>query len=158
MATPATPANPVHASGTCTAPVAFARRVFERHRDFYGDEAPHDPALLTPRLDAALRHEWAGTTGELGPLDVDPWMGAQDGEIGTPVTFRLLAAKGGAATVRMDYPFLSEPGARPQRRTVRLLLRREMGGCWRLDDLITPAGQSLRTLDALRRGAEPAIP
>lgn len=142
------PASPAQAAGGCPTPIAFARQVFERHRDFYWSDAPHDPALLTPGFEAALRREWAVAQGEVGRLDVDPWLGAQDGEIGAPVTFRLLSATGGASTVVMDYPFLSEPGARPQARRVRLLLRRSAGACWQLDDLVMPAGQSLRTLFA----------
>lgn len=151
VAPPVAPPTATATGGACPAPLApvtFARRLFERHRDFYWDEAHHDPAWLTPRFDAALRREWAYAKGEVGHLDVDPWLGAQDGDIGAPVTFRLLAGQGGVSTVLMRYPFLTEPGARPQRHTVRLLLRRAAGGCWQLDDLITPAGQSLRTLYA----------
>ena len=148
VAAPVAPATFAHAGGACPAPVAFARGLFEQHRNFYWDEAHHDPTVLTPRFDAALRCEWAFAKGEVGDLDVDPWLGAQDGAIGAPVTFRLLARQGGAATVLMSYPFLTEPSARPQRRSVRLRLRRAAGGCWQLDDLITPGGQSLRTLYA----------
>ncbi len=148
VASAAAPAAPAPERGACSSPVAFARSVFERHRDFYWDDAHHDPNLLTPRFVAALRREWAVAQGEVGALDVDPWLGAQDGDIGAPVTFRLLSAKGGTSTVVMDYPFLPAPGARPQVRRVRLLLRRAAGACWQLDDLVTPAGQSLRKLFA----------
>ena len=130
----------------CLSPQAFAQALYERHRGFYWDQAHHDPTLFTPGFEAALRQEWAYANGEVGHFNDDPWLGAQDGEMMRPPRFLLRARHRTQATVVLVYPFQAGPGTPTQTREVRLLLRREGAGCWRLDDFITPMGRSLRAL------------
>ncbi|MCR2531469.1 hypothetical protein NSP46_25670, partial [Salmonella enterica] len=56
----------------------------------------------------------------------------------------------GTAIVAMRYPFVLEPGGPRTPQVVHLVLKREASQCWRLDDFITPLGDSLQRLYAAR--------
>ena len=43
--------------------------------------------FTTPEFGALLKKEWAYSKAEVGHMDYDPWLGAQEGEIGKPVRF-----------------------------------------------------------------------
>lgn len=76
-------------------------------------------------------------------MDYDPWLGAQDGEIGKPVRFSVESESPDTAVVAMSYPYVLDHKHRPERHTVHLVLRKGEDECWRLQDFITPLGESL---------------
>lgn len=137
---------PAHAA--CTAPAEWARTFQQAHADFHAAPDRHDPSLFTPAFDAALRREWAYAQGEVGHLDYEPWLGAQDGEIGGTPVFETESELRDTAIVAMRYPFVLEPGGPRTQQVVHLVLKREASPCWRLDDFITPLGDSLQRLYA----------
>ena len=104
------------------------------------------PALFTPAFDAALRKEWAYAKGEVGRLDYDR-LGAGR-HIAEPIAFEAESVQEDAAVVAMRYAFVLDPGAAPGKHAVHLALKKEGARCWRLDDFITPRGDSLMRLFA----------
>ncbi len=135
-------AGPTRAS--CPAPEQWSRDFQQTHADFYWNRERHDPSLYTPGFDTALRGEWAYAQGEVGHLDYDPWLGAQDGDMGAPPAFETESALEDTAIVSMRYLFVLEPGGPKTPQVVHLILKRQAPQCWRLDDFITPLGESLR--------------
>ena len=67
------------AAADCPKAADWARAFYSEHYFFYGG-AP-DPILqfTTPEFGALLKKEWAYSKGEVGHMDYDPWLGAQDG-------------------------------------------------------------------------------
>lgn len=134
------------AIGACLTknPETFAQHFFEQHREFYHQPTERLDEVVTPALRRALAAHYRCAEAEgLCHIDYDPWLGAQDGEIRSPVEFRTTAHRGNRATVRMTYQFVvaKPPG---QRHQVTLLLQTAPGDkCWWIDDLITPLGDSL---------------
>ena len=51
--------------------------------------------------------------GEVGRLDYDPWLGAQDGDIAEPIAFEAESVQEDAAVVAMRYAFVLDPAPRP---------------------------------------------
>ena len=76
-------------------------------------------------------------------MDYDPWVGAQEGEIGKPVRFSVETESKDTAVVAMSYPFMLDPKRQPERHTAQLVLRKQEHECWHLHDLIIPLGESL---------------
>ncbi|CAB3834291.1 hypothetical protein LMG3412_00910 [Achromobacter deleyi] len=139
-------AGPVQAG--CPAPEQWTRSFQQDHADFHWNTERHDPSLYTPAFDAALRGEWAYAKGEVGHLDYDPWLGAQDGDIGGAPVFEAESTSEDTAIVAMRYPFVLEAGGPKTPQIVHLILKRQPSRCWQLDDFITPLGESLRRVYA----------
>jgi hypothetical protein len=131
------------AAADCPKAADWARAFYSGHYSFYAG-AP-DPILqfTTPEFGALLKKEWAYSNGEVGHMDYDPWLGAQEGEIGKPVRFSVETESPDMAVVSMSYPFVLEPKRPPERHTVHLVLRKREHECWHLHDFITPRGESL---------------
>jgi hypothetical protein len=132
-----------HANAACSQPTDWAQAFYAKHYRFYVADSNIDPNLLTPEFAALLKKEWAFSKGEVGHLDYDPWLGAQDGEIGKPVRFSKESGDPDIAVVAMSYLFALEPGRPTPPHAVHLVLRKKSNECWRLHDLITPLGESL---------------
>ncbi len=138
---------------------AQAEDLFSRHYSFYNGELSERPAdegpALTPQLQALLEahHQCQRQHGQCH-LDYDPWLGAQDGEIGAPLSWTL-QIDGERAEVVLGYPLLLGAGQAPRSQQVRLLWQRTAApACWLLADLVTPLGDSL----AARYRQPPALP
>ena len=131
------------AAADCPKAADWARAFYSEHYSFYAG-AP-DPILefTTPEFGALLKKEWAYSKGEVGHMDYDPWLGAQDGEIGKPVRFSVETESPDMAVVSMSYPFVLDPKRPPERHTAHLVLRKREHECWHLHDFITPLGESL---------------
>ncbi len=131
------------AAADCPKAADWARAFYSEHYSFYAG-AP-DPILefTTPEFGALLKKEWAYSKGEVGHIDYDPWLGAQDGEIGKPVRFSVETESPNMAVVSMSYPFVLDPKRPPERHTAHLVLRKREHECWHLHDFITPLGESL---------------
>jgi hypothetical protein len=127
----------------CPKAADWARAFYAEHYFFYAGEP--DPILqfTTPEFGALLKKEWAYSKGEVGHLDYDPWLGAQDGEIGKPVRFSVESESPDTAVVSMSYPYVLDPKNPPERHTAHLVLRKREHECWHLADFITPKGESL---------------
>ncbi len=131
------------AAADCPKAADWARAFYSEHYSFYAG-AP-DPILefTTPEFGALLKKEWAYSKGEVGHIDYDPWLGAQDGEIGKPVRFSVETESPNMAVVSMSYPYVLDPKRPPERHTAHLVLRKREHECWHLHDFITPLGESL---------------
>gem|GEM_PF-808382 len=131
------------AAADCPKPADWARSFYSEHYSFYAD-AP-DPILqfTTPEFGALLKKEWAYSKGEVGHMDYDPWLGAQDGKIGKPVRFSVETESPDTVVISMSYPYVLDPKRPPERHTVHLVLRKREQDCWHLQDFITPKGESL---------------
>ena len=123
-------------------PAVVAKSFYADHAEFSSEDPAKIKAIVTQRLFEALDREHKCAQGQICALEADPWMDAQDGEIGKPVEFATVSNSGIAATVSMTYPFILDKT--PRRQHVTLLLRRDSAkGCWLLNDLVGPRGDSL---------------
>lgn len=139
---------PLLAFGACPTPERWAEAFYKDHYFFYvGAPASSLLPLVTAQFGDLLKKEAAYAGGEVGHLDYDPWLGAQDGEIGEPLVFHPASAMGHETVVSMTYSFGLGEATSLATHTVRLVVHND-GHCWRLHDLITPAGDSLSDLFA----------
>lgn len=130
----------------CEQPAEWAKQFQNNSPEFYAG-AP-DAALLkqvTPELGALLKQEAAYADGEIGHLDYDPWLGAQDGSMQVP-RFEVESETADLAIVALRFQFDAGDGNSVEKRVAHLILRKETDACWRLADLITPYGESLAYL------------
>ena len=126
-------------------PAVVAKSIFVNHYDFYYEDPTPKKALLTPSLFRVLKkqHDDVTRTGQIGALDCDPWINAQDGSISGPHRFETLEKSDGEAVVRFNYTFKFGPeSVRPQSVLIKLQRASPRSG-WQLADLIMPNGQSL---------------
>ena len=108
-------------------------------------------ALLVSRAFNLLKHQYElHTSGqEIGNLDCDPWINAQDGEIVEPFRFITVRNHDLEAVIRLDYVFEFAPKrSRPQSVIIKFQCSRS-GSRWQLSDFIMPNNESL--LDLLER-------
>jgi len=131
------------AAADCPKAADWARAFYSEHYSFYADPSDGVLQLATPEFGALLKREWDYAKGEIGHLDYDPWLGAQDGEIGKPVRFSVETESPDTAIVSMSYPFVLESKHPPERHVVHLVLRKREHECWQLQDFITSRGDSL---------------
>lgn len=131
------------AAADCPKAADWARVFYTDHYLFYSGDP--DPVLkfTTPEFGALLKKEWAYAKGEVGHMDYDPWLGAQDGKIGKPVRFSVESELPDVVIVAMSYPYVLDPKRPSERHTVHLVLHKGEQDCWHLQDFITPAGDSL---------------
>jgi len=134
------------AAADCPKAVDWARAFYSEHYFFYANAPDPILQLTTPEFGALLKKEWAYSKGEVGHFDYDPWLGAQDGEIGKPVRFSVESESPDVAVVSMSYPFVLDPKHPPEQHTVHLVLRKRGQECWHLHDFITARGESLSYL------------
>jgi len=132
-------AAPAAAEAACSGatPAAVAQSFYRSHYLFW-DEAPERlrDAVAAPLLSLLRREHACREGGELCAVGADPWLGAQDGEAANP-----RFEPEGADRVRVAYRF--DLGDEQSERSAQLLFVHERG-CWRVADLISPGGGSLR--------------
>jgi hypothetical protein len=134
------------AAADCPKAEDWARAFYSEHYSFYAEAPDSILRLTTPEFGALLKKEWAYSNGEVGHLDYDPWLGAQDGKIGKPVRFSVESESPDVAIVAISYPFVLDSEHPSERHTVHLVLHKQKQECWRLHDFITPLGESLSYL------------
>ena len=115
-------AGPVAAD--CPKAADWARSFYSEHYFFYAGAPDPILQLTTPEFGALLKKEWAYSKGEVGHFDYDPWLGAQDGEIGKPVRFSVETESPDMAIVSMSYPDLLDPKRPSERHTAHLVLHK----------------------------------
>jgi hypothetical protein len=126
-----------------TDPLAAAQEFFGKHRSFVSDDTDEHSDVLETPLFNVLKIEHQCAQGDLCAIEADPWMGAQDGEMERPISFKLHAVAALQATVSMSYTFkLASNLARTQKVELKLA-RQTTNQCWRLADLTQPDGTSL---------------
>lgn len=114
-----------------------------------------NPAAISRRLALLMRKERAcvAQSREVCTLDWNFWTSGQDGQVfGGAPRFEVASSGPSRATVRMKYRFaLYEDGRDAAGRVTTLrLTRNSPQGCWMIDDIVDPAGRSLK--DALSAG------
>lgn len=128
------------AAPACAAPLAVARALFEAGTSARFLDTPD--ALLAPGFARVIAAERDCQQREQGicRLDHDPWLDGQDGEVDAEPGYRWRAQSPAVGTVEVRFPVWGEP------HLTRLAMRRQADGCWRLEDLVTHRGQSMRAL------------
>lgn len=133
------------AAQSCTPyPETFAQGFYRSAYAFFNESPQQVAGLVTPGFLHKLQAE-RDCVEKKGRcrLQYDPWLGPQGGGVGAPVLFQRESSDGRQAVVAVQYPL--QNGGTPQ--TVRLkLMRTPEDACWRLDDFITPGGESLAAL------------
>ncbi|MDB6063036.1 MAG: hypothetical protein JWM78_3139 [Verrucomicrobiaceae bacterium] len=127
----------------CAEPTDWARAFYSANYSFYSAAPDSVLSVTTPEFGALLKKEWAYSQGEVGHLQYNPWLGAQDGDIGKPVHFAIETETSSLAVVSMSYPFVLAPSHPAKPHTAHLILHKAGHACWRLHDFITPLGDSL---------------
>lgn len=122
-------------------PLVAAKAFYQHHVDFYYADPSKLSDVVTPRLLKVLAANFDCSDDQECALDSDPWVDAQDGDIAEPVTFDLGDHTADQASVTMHYIFaLSATEREPQQISLKLQRNDQ---CWRVDDMITPRGNSL---------------
>lgn len=137
------------AAADCPKAADWARTFYSEHYSFFTEPSDTILQFTTAEFGALLKREWAYSNGEIGHLDYDPWLGGQDGEIGKPVRFSVETESPDTAIVAMSYPFVFGSKHPPKQHTVHLVLLKREHECWKLQDFITPRGDSLAYLYSL---------
>jgi hypothetical protein len=136
---------PLASMAACPTPTQWASSFYAEHYSFYADEPTvRIKRKVSKSFADLLAREAAYAAGEVGHLGYDPWLGAQDGEVTHP-KFALETSTDETAIVAMSYRFRLGDEEPTQSRVVHLILQKDEG-CWRLDDFITPLGESLARL------------
>lgn len=142
---------PLAGAAPCVAegPLATARWIFQQAYYFHVQATPRQRDFLSPGLLADLTRRWAcPDAGQACAPLLDPWTGAAQGQVQDPVVFSLRATPPERSQVAMRFLFGGPGAPAPEPATAELILVRDAGdGCYRLDDVISRNGLSLR--DAL---------
>lgn len=127
------------AAPACADPLAVARAFFEASAASRFLDAPD--ALLSTDFAGAMADERDCQERGQGicRLDYDPWLDGQDGEIDGEAAYRWQAGPPAVGTVEVRFSVWGEP------HRTRLAMRRQEG-CWRVDDLVTHRGESMRAV------------
>lgn len=133
------------ATANCVSPTQWAESFYAKNYGFYYADPNTLRKVVTPELLKLLERDakYSSNHTEVGALDYDPWLGAQDGDIGKPVNFAVESQSPDVAVISMSYQFVLEPDHPPSQHSVRLVLRKAGQTCWRLHDFITPLGEAL---------------
>jgi len=126
-------------------PIVAAKNLFADHYEFYHEDPTPRKALLTLRFFRVLKHNANAfkITGQVGALDSDPWIDAQDGYISEPFIFETLKNNTSVAIVRFYYTFTLGPkSSRPQSVLMKFQSSSTSAG-WQLADFIMPNNESL---------------
>lgn len=124
--------------------VPAAKKFLTSHYGFYAEAPSANRALMSPRLVKALDMERKCAKEEVCALDGDPWLNAQDGNMGKKVDYVMARETATDAVVDIRYDFILDPKGRPEKRDAKLVLQRGASGqCWLVGDLISPGGESL---------------
>lgn len=133
------------AAQSCTPyPETFAQGFYRSSYSFFNESPDQVGDVVSPALLAKLQTE-RDCVVKHGHchLQYDPWLGTQDGSIGSPMQFQREAQDARSAVVVMSYPGAAGAPAK----SVKLKLRKAAdSACWQLDDFITPTGESLAAI------------
>ncbi|MBK8285206.1 MAG: hypothetical protein IPK97_10155 [Ahniella sp.] len=133
-------------ASACAEPEVWAKSLFTEHYEFYaGEPDAAVQALTTEQFGALLRQEAAYADGEVGHLGYDPWLGAQDGEIASP-RFSVESRDETVAVVAMSFRLKMSEDEAGRASAAHLVLHKAEGGCWLLNEFVTPLGESLSFL------------
>ena len=132
-------------------PSIAAKRFFAGHYDFYYEDPSPSEAVLTPRFFRILRQNYDAftITGQIGALDRDPWINAQDGHVSEPYKFKTLKVYNSESVVRFEYKFALGPKLSLPQSVLMKFQRSSSSGVWQLADFIMPNSESL--VDLLER-------
>ncbi len=125
-----------------------AEGFFERHYAFYNQNPSSFEALLTPTFFQALKRYYDNVTnaGQIGLLDRDPWLAAQEGEVSEPYEFKGIYKSDYKGLVKFEYTFANGPQGTCRQFVLMKFARTSKSGGWRFADLIMPNHKSLARL------------
>lgn len=132
-------------AGSCAPPSQWAAQFYSAHRAFYTAPPKSLSGVVTPEFQALLLKDWTSSSqhSEIGALGYEPWSGAQDGDIGQP-TIQTEMESDDLSIVSMSFPF--RLNGSETRSVAHLVLSKAAGQCWKLQDFLTPLGESLSYL------------
>jgi hypothetical protein len=134
------------AAQSCTPyPETFAQGFYRSSYSFFNESPEQVSTVVSPGLLSKLQSE-RDCVVKQGHchLQYDPWLGTQDGSVGSPLQFQRESQDARSAVVLMSYPAAT---AGAPAKSVRLKLRKAAdSACWQLDDFITPTGEALSTI------------
>jgi hypothetical protein len=126
----------------CPTPMEFSKTLLKDKYSFQLEQKI--PEFIAPEFRKLIEadHECERKEQGVCRLDWDPWISAQDGEMGKPVTLTYEFKRNDEAVVAVKYPFVLGDD-RPVPQVVHLVYQKKQGACWTLEDFIEPAGQSM---------------
>lgn len=131
-------------------PLETARGLHGKHYDL-GRNDKGLREVLSPALWQLLEKNWKceDEGGGVCAIEADPWTDAQDGEMLTPPSFRVVDSTATTARIEATYRFGWKEMAdkATHEKSVVVLVKDAKSGCWQVDDLVGAHGNSLaRTL------------
>ncbi len=148
---PATLDTPKPGRVSHSEPSRAARSFFTGYYDFYYEDPTLCKKLLTQRFFRILKQQYDSfkVTGQMGPLDCDPWINAQEGHVSEPFSFQTIENNNSEATVRFNYRLTLSPKSSLSQSVLLKLQRASPSASWKLADFIMPNHESL--VDLLER-------
>ncbi|WP_035054561.1 hypothetical protein [Andreprevotia chitinilytica] len=137
------------AYATCfnDSPVALAKVLREKHREFYQEPSAEARQLIHPAfLKAIDREDRCIKANDICSLDAEPWDDAQDGEATPPFEYKVMQLTPTESTVQFNFRFTVDNKHYSHRHTTLKFKRDGADNCWKVDDLITFHGQSLHKM------------
>ena len=127
----------------CPTPMELSKALLKAKYAFLSDQKI--PGFIAPEFRKLIEadHECERKEQGVCRLDWDPWLSAQDGEMGKPVTLAYELKRDDEAVVAVKYPFVLEAARPAVPQVVHLVYAKHDGTCWMLEDFIEPAGRSL---------------
>lgn len=127
------------------APTSAATTFYAKHRDFVYSKTESPPLSKSLAKLVAANVTQNIDTGDVGAIDWDFWTDAQDGEADRVAKVTSEREEDGRVIVRLSYRLLPSPTQKPVPKVTDIVLVRELGGCWLVDDVLHN-GQSVRQL------------
>jgi hypothetical protein len=134
------------AADSCStiSPLKTAKTLFSEYSDFYYVLKPGLETILTPDFYKLQKQEIkCKEQNGICNLEYDPWLGAQDGEISEPKWSMATRIQSNVAIATLRYKFTNDGRAVRANKVKIVLARSNVNECWRVNDVITPTGDSL---------------
>lgn len=128
-------------------PEAILQRVYASYRPWRGKEIARDEQLFDAALAKLIRRDdaCAKSAGEVGALDFDPFLDAQDfDEEGISKPMIRALGKGNSARYEVRFRLFPNIPDSPQRKLLYSFVKLKQG--WRISDIAYSHGQSLRKI------------
>ena len=133
----------IPAVADCPTPMELSKALLKANYSFLPDQKI--PEFIAPEFRKLIEADNECERKEQGVcrLDWDPWISAQDGEMGKPVTWAYELKRDDEAVVVVKYPFVLAGAGAAVPQVAHLVYAKHDKACWMLEDFIEPAGRSM---------------
>ena len=129
-------------SDDCLESVEFAKSFYREHAEFYSADPKYVKSLVTPKLYEILILNWECTIKNDGLcVDFSPWSSSNSIELGEPVSVISEPTQKNQIRVKFTFEYKWSEKSEPDVLTDYLLLKKEEGSCWKVNDLILTSGE-----------------